>query len=255
MGRQWLDPGRRATFLVLLGACLVSVALTVGVLARAPAPAPVSAPEPVTPAGDTSAPASTAVSNPTSPAPEVTSPEPGSPPRSSPVPDPPATSRARKPTATGPATAFDAVAGPACPVDGTRGTRISNGWQVVPGGSWTGNGCGDRFLYTPPDEPNYLQWLFTFDAPGARTCRIEVFVPDSPLASATVWYGVGDRVDNADYRVGGFTLDQKANRGRWAMAATIPVGTNTLLVNVDGDAGMTGVAAGPLRASCAPYDP
>jgi hypothetical protein len=121
---------------------------------------------------------------------------------------------------------------------------------VVPGDSWTGDGCGDRFLYTSPDESNYFQWLFTFDAAAARTCRIEVFVPDSPLAYATVWYGIGDRFDNNDYRVGGFTLDQKANRGKWATATTIPVSSATLLVNVDGDGGQTGVAAGPLRISC-----
>jgi hypothetical protein len=207
MVRQWLDPGHRATFLVLLGAALVSVALTIGVLSQGPAAsARQAAPEPV-----------------------------GSTPRA----------------ATGSYGTFKGVAGPACPVDGTRGTRSSNGWQVVPGDSWTGDGCGDRFLYTTPDEPNYLQWQFTFDAPAARTCEIEVFVPDSPLASATVWYGVGDRLDNAEYRIGGFALDQKADRGQWARAATIPVGTSTLMINVNGDDGLTGVAAGPLRVSCA----
>jgi hypothetical protein len=254
MVRQWLDPGRRATFLVLLGACVVSVALTIGVLAQGPAAsAPQSAPEPVGPVGGTSSPtlpspAASSSAEPSSPAPEaapdpeVTTEAPMSSSRPSPTP------RSPKPTSAG--SAFTAVAGPACPVDGTRGTRISNGWQVIPGDSWTGDGCGDRFLYTAPDEPNYLQWLFTFDAPAARTCRIEVFVPDSPLASATVWYGVGDRLDNADYRVGGFTLDQKANRGRWARAAAIPVGTNTLMINVNGDDGRTGVAAGPLRVTC-----
>lgn len=216
MGRQWLDPGRRATFLVLLGAAMVSVALTIGVLTQGPAAsAPLSAPEPVGPMGGT---------------PSATH------------------SSSAGPTSAGPA--VNAVAGPACPADGSRGTRSSNGWQVVPGDSWTGDGCGDRFLYTSPDEPNYLRWQFTFDAPAARTCRIEVFVPDSPLASATVWYGIGDRLDNAEYRIGGFTLDQKANRGEWATAATIPVVTNALMVNVNGDDGLTGVAAGPLRVSC-----
>jgi hypothetical protein len=197
MGGQWLDPRRRATFLVLSGAALVSVALTVGVLAQGPA---ASAPKPV--------------------------------------------------GATPSAGSFDAVAGPSCPVNGTRGTRSSNGWRVVPGGGWTGAGCGDRFLYTPPGEPNYLRWLFMFDAPATRTCRIEVFVPNSPLASATVWYGIGDRVDNVGYRVGGFSLDQGANRGRWAEATTIPADTVALTVTVTGDDGPTGVVAGPLRVSC-----
>jgi hypothetical protein len=120
----------------------------------------------------------------------------------------------------------------------------------VPGDSWTGDDCGDRFLYSPPDDANYLQWLFTFDAPAMRTCRIEVFVPNSPLAAARVWYGVADRFDNVDYRVGGFTVDQKANRGRWAKAGTVAVDTGALLVNVDGDQGTAGVTAAPLRVTC-----
>jgi hypothetical protein len=48
-----LAPARRGTFLVLMGAFLVSVALTVGVAVRGPTPVAVSAPEPVVPAGDT----------------------------------------------------------------------------------------------------------------------------------------------------------------------------------------------------------
>jgi translation initiation factor IF-2 len=121
---------------------------------------------------------------------------------------------------------------------------------VIPGNSWSGDGCANRFLYAAPDDPNYLQWLFTFDAPAARTCRIDVFVPDSSLASTKAWYGVADRFDNVRYRIGGFTVDQKANRGRWVQAATVPVDTRSLLVHVDGDQGLTGVTAGPLRVSC-----
>jgi hypothetical protein len=171
-----------------------------------------------------------------------------SPPPRNPSPTP------RGPSSTPPvgkAGGFRAVAGPACPVGAAQRTRVSSGWQVVPGDSWTGDGCGDRFLYSPPGDPNYLQWLFTFEAAAARTCRIEVFVPDSPLASARVWYGVADRFENVDYRVGGFTVDQRAGRGRWVKAATVAVGTGVLLVNVDGDQGTAGVTGGPLRVTCA----
>jgi hypothetical protein len=135
-------------------------------------------------------------------------------------------------------------------VDPSRGTRLSGGWEVIPGNSWSGDGCANRFLYSAPDNQNYLQWVFMFTTPAARTCRIEVFVPDSPLASTKTWYGIADRLDNMEYRIGGFTIDQKTNRGHWTRAATVPVDTTTLLINVDGDQGLTGVTAGPLRVSC-----
>lgn len=145
---------------------------------------------------------------------------------------------------------FQAVAGPACPVDGTRDVRISTGWQVVPGNSWTGDGCGNRFLYSAPADANSLRWLFTFDGDGAVDCRVSVFVPDSPLSSDRVWYGIGDQLDNVDQRIGGFTVDQKAGRGSWVGGATVPVGTGALVVNVDGKQNLAGVTAAPLKVSC-----
>jgi translation initiation factor IF-2 len=203
-----LAPARRGTFLVLMGAFLVSVALTVGVAVRGPTPVAVSAPEPVAPAGDT--------------------PSGDAPPRPS----------------------FRAVAGPACPVNASQDVRISAGWQVVPGDSWTGDGCGNRFLYSSPDDENHVQWRFTLDGPADRTCRIAVFIPGSAFAASRVWYGVTDQFENIDHRVGGFSLDQKANRGRWVDAATIPNDTGTLLVNLNGDQGLAGTTAGPLRVTC-----
>jgi hypothetical protein len=191
-----LAPVRRSTFLVLLGAALVSVALTVGAGVRVSAPMAVSAPE-----------------------------------------------RARVP-----AGRFLAVAGPACPVDATRDVRISAGWRVVPGNSWTGDGCGDRFLHSAPGDANYLRWRFRLDGPAV--CRVVVFVPDSPLASGVVWYGVGDRPDNPGYRTGGFTVDQRANRGRWVDGTRIAVRAGTLVVNVDGNQNPAGAVAAPLRLSC-----
>jgi hypothetical protein len=195
-------PVRRSTFLVLLGAALVSVALTTGVAVRGPTAA--SAPEPTSSVSAAPPPAGT----------------------------------------------FQAVAGPACPVDGTRNVRISTGWRVVPGDSWTGDGCGDRFLYSAPADANSMRWLFTFGGDGAVDCRVSVFVPDSPLSSDLVWYGIGDRSDNADYRIGGFTVDQKAGRGSWVDGATVPVGTGALMVNVDGRQNLTGITAAPLKVSC-----
>lgn len=188
-------PVRRSTLLVLLGAALVSVALTTGAAVRGPTSSAGSVPAP-------------------------------------------------------PAETFQAVAGPACPVDGTRDVRISTGWRVVPGSSWTGDGCGDRFLYSAPADANSLRWLFTFDGSGAVDCRVSVFVPDSPLSSDLVWYGIGDQLDNVERRIGGFTVDQKASRGSWVDGATVPVGTGALMVNVDGQQNLTGVTAAPLKVSC-----
>lgn len=238
-----LAPVRRSTFLVLLGAALVSVALTVGVAVRTPAPpAAVSVPEPVTP----SAP-STSPTGPSQPAEDQTGDRPRDQPRD-------AGSRGERSTVSPPApptepgATFQAVAGPACPVDAGRNVRISGGWEIVPGDSWTQDGCGNRFLYSAPDDPNYLQWRFTLDRP--RSCRVAVFVPDSPLASDVVWYGIGDRFDNADYRIGGFSVDQEANRGEWVGGATVPVSDGMLVVNVEGGQNRTGVTAAPLRVSC-----
>jgi len=238
-----LAPVRRGTFLVLLGAFLVSVALTVGVAVRGAAPMAVSAPEPVVPTGDT----------PTGDAPPPTTPDvwptdaPNEPSTSEPSTTTPSPPLSTAPTERDePAAGFRAVAGPACPVNASRDVRISAGWQVVPG-----DGCGDRFLYSAPDDENFLQWRFTVAEPADRTCRIAVFVPDSGLASSRVWYGITDQFENPDHRAGGFSLDQKANRGRWVDTATVPNDTGTLLVNVNGDQGLTGVAAGPLRVSCA----
>jgi hypothetical protein len=255
MLRRWLAPDWRGTFLVMLGATLVSVALTIGVVTQKAAPVAVSAPEPVAPTGSTPVGDTPPVDpTPTRGAPPSSSsttsppatPTPTSPPTSAPM----STRQAAPPDGDEPVMDFRAVAGPACPVNSTRDVRVSAGWQVVPGDSWTGDGCGDRFLYSSPDDPNYVQWRFAFEAAGERRCRISVFVPDSPLASAKVWYGVADRFEDDGYRVGGFTVDQKAGRGRWVSAGTVFVGTAALLVNVEGDQGLTGVTAGALRVAC-----
>jgi hypothetical protein len=120
----------------------------------------------------------------------------------------------------------------------------------VPGDSWTGDGCGDRFFYSAPDDPNFVQWRFMLDGTAKRVCRVAVFVPDSPLASDRVWYGIADRFESPDYRVGGFTVDQKANRGKWVNGMTVHIHTAAFMVNVDGVQNRTGVTAAAVRLSC-----
>jgi hypothetical protein len=240
-------PSHKGTYLVLLGAAIGALALAIP--AATQGPVALSSPEPVTPPSRT-APApptsTTRAADPTSPSPTSPNPTTSAPttsarPTSSRPPSGRPTTSAR-PTSPGNApVAFRAVAGPACPVDASRWTSLSADWEVVPGDSWTGDGCGDRFLYSSADSSNYVQWHFMFSAEAARTCRIEVFVPDSPLALAKVRYDVADR---------GFTVDQKANRGRWARAVNVPVATTALTVRLDGDQGLTGVTAGPVRVTC-----
>jgi hypothetical protein len=161
------------------------------------------------------------------------------------------------------------IAGPGCPVDETRDINVSGapgeaGWREATGGSWTADGCDDRFLYTElrfdplvADNPeNYFQWLFTLAEPTAQLCRIEVFVPESARAAAVVWYDLADRFDDFDVAIGRFAVDQAANQGRWVVGGTVPVDTGVLLVQIGGDgeglpAGRQSIAAGPVRISCA----
>jgi hypothetical protein len=227
-----LASGRRGTLLVLVGAGLASVALTVGVAVRAPAPVAASARATSAPTG-------------TSQAGDDPGQQGGEAPPHDDAGQPVSTSSSPVPVVN-----FNAVAGPACPVDAAKNVRISAGWEVVPGDSWTGDGCGDRFLYSAPDDPNFVQWRFMLAGEAMRTCRVAIFVPDSPLASDKVWYGVADRFENPDYRVGGFTLDQKANRGKWVNGAAVRVRGAALMVNVEGRQNMTGVAAAAVRVTC-----
>lgn len=202
---------RRPTYVVLLGASLLSIALAVPLLAD----------------GD----------------PEATSPEPPEP-------------------VNGSLLDFNAVAGPSCPEDETRRVRFSSapgaaGWQRGNSGNGPKSGCGNGFLYVDPGyaAENVVQWLFTFGSPATRSCRIDVFVPDSPHASAEVWYDVGDRFENTGDGITSFTVDQLVNRGRWVRATSVLVETATLLVHLDGGGqdltpDRTALAAGAVGVSC-----
>ncbi|HET9139708.1 hypothetical protein [Actinophytocola sp.] len=159
------------------------------------------------------------------------------------------------------------IAGPACPMDETRRTNVAGapgaaGWRENRGGSWTGDQCDDRFLYTElrydpaADNPeNYFQWLFTLAEPTAQLCQVEVFVPNSGRANAVVWYEMADRFDNFDVAIGRFAVDQASNQGTWVPGGTVPVDTGVLLVQIGGDGedlqpGKQSIAAGPIRISC-----
>jgi hypothetical protein len=94
-----------------------------------------------------------------------------------------------------------------------------------------------------------------FNGAASRRCLVEVYVPDSPNASATVRYDLADRLENIETNIGRFSIDQSANRGKWLNAATVTVDTDLLMVQIGGNGqglrpGRDSIAAGPLRLTC-----
>lgn len=225
MGRRHLQTRpRRATYLALLGATVMGIGLAIPFLVTSPAPAAQQAPE---------------SAEPTSPR------EP-----------------AETPSARGSESDFDAVTGPSCSEDENRRLRVATapgagGWQRSRSEVGPGEGCGDGFLYVDPGyaSANTVEWLFTFSSAATRSCRIDVFVPQSPHASAEVWYDVADRFENVMEGIGAFTVDQYATRGTWVSAASVVVETRTLMIHLEGEGqdltpDRTGVTAGPIALSC-----
>jgi hypothetical protein len=144
---------------------------------------------------------------------------------------------------------YRAVAGPACPVDFVRQARTTGaGWREARGGAWTEDGCEDRFLYFGPGgDRSYFQWRFMLGLPAHRRCQAEVHVPAAANATEPVRYEIADRFDNIEKSIGRFDVDQAGNRGRWVDAATFPVGTAAVLIQM---AGRDGVTADALRLTC-----
>jgi hypothetical protein len=167
-----------------------------------------------------------------------------------------------------PPTEFKAVAGPACPMDFTKQVHISSapgddGWQEVRGGSYTGDDCDNRYVYSAliydpwadSHPENYFQWRFSLNGPAPRRCLVEVYIPDSANASAPVWYDVADRFENIEVNIAQFMIDQAASRGKWVIGASITVNTAQVLIQIGGDGeglppGRNSIAAAPLRLTC-----
>jgi hypothetical protein len=149
---------------------------------------------------------------------------------------------------------YVAVTGPGCRMDFTRHTDLTNerghdGWREGRGGSWTGDGCDGRFLYSEAGRPrNTFQWRFVLGGPADRRCTVEVFVPDSPAAATLVSYDIADRFEHAGEGVGRFSVDQAADRGKWVSAAAFPLGTAEVVIRTGAERGP--VIAGPVRLSC-----
>jgi hypothetical protein len=158
----------------------------------------------------------------------------------------PVTPPTSRQTAPGPPPEFMATAGPGCRRDFVRQVHMSAapGWNEGRAGSFAGDGCDDRFLYSEGSE-NYFQWRFGLSEPATRRCAFEVFIPDSPFASAWVRYDVADSFEDADHRIGQFQIDQRANRGTWVVAPAVVLTTADVLVQIGSPA-----VAGPLRVSC-----
>lgn len=142
---------------------------------------------------------------------------------------------------------FQATAGPGCRRDFNRQVHMSSmpGWNEGRDGSFADAGCDNRFLYSAVPE-NYFQWRFGLTEPATRRCVFEVFIPDSPFASASVRYDVADSFEDAQHRIGQFAIDQRANRGTWVPAGVVIVLTTAdVLVQIGSPA-----VAGPVRISC-----
>ncbi|WP_324169056.1 helix-turn-helix transcriptional regulator [Amycolatopsis sp.] len=125
-----------------------------------------------------------------------------------------------------PPTRFSAVAGEGCKQDDTRkigmstsGVQGSSGWELAALGGWAGGGCDGTFRYslgTGNDKPghDYFAWVFTPGLSGEISCTFGVFVPTGDYAGASpAYYRVLTMPDGA--LVSDFTVDQRAQRGKW----------------------------------------
>ncbi|SDK79918.1 helix-turn-helix domain-containing protein [Nonomuraea jiangxiensis] len=164
---------------------------------------------------------------------------------------------------------FTAVAGPYCPRDTSRTVRMSgvpgqDGWREDEAPGWTGDGCGNGFLFSnltydpqSAERPqNTFQWRFTTGLRGRHQCFVEAYVVKARHAAQRVWYTVRDGFDDDARTVAEFTLDQGARQGAW-IPTPFPVAVTSGMVMVEirdnGLGNTTGdrsMAAGPVRLSC-----
>ncbi|MBO4209037.1 hypothetical protein [Micromonospora echinofusca] len=224
------------------------------------------------------------------PTPDATSPSPGSG-QPSPSPEvsggsPSSPSRAPRPTPgnpTGgtpspaaplkPAVTFTEVGGYHCPDTATRGFRHSGwysdgkrGWYSIGTGGWTANGCPGHYEAMPmsgsatkDDSGLYAEWWFAVGS-ATRSCAASTYVPtttdDRNVAGRPATYQVRD-VEGGPVRAT-FTIDQRANRGRWVSAGTYPVTGGRIVIrsvnrgidwNASGET-LEHIAVAQMRVTC-----
>ncbi|GAA3514268.1 hypothetical protein [Actinocatenispora rupis] len=139
---------------------------------------------------------------------------------------------------------YQAVAAPGCASDGATYTehgRYSDGesgWYTVGSGGWTGAGCPGSFTDVPmsgdaeKDDPTaYVVWGFRVPA-GARSCRVEMYVPTSSrwrdVASARAHYRIQAGTTPDSPTLQQVDVDQVHNEGSWQVAGSYRVSTGVI---------------------------
>ena len=155
-------------------------------------------------------------------------------------------------TSAPPVTTTNLYAGPGCSNSGENfgmysyysGTNPNGttGWSTQSGG-YSANGCSGEYVSMPLNgsatgEDNHVLWKFT-KVPTGQACTIKLFIP---AATSIVLVG-GDPADysytvnGSSTTAGSFTVNQIADRGRWATGPT----TTTTTGEVDVRLANTGI--------------
>jgi hypothetical protein len=162
-----------------------------------------------------------------------------------------------------------AVAGESCPQTPASG-YLRRGWSVdwysAAAGGWTGDGCAGRVVSVPmsgsrtvDDQDNVVVWWFR--VPIGSSCAIEVFVPGTgdvlDAAGAPATYLVYATTGAVGAPIGGVTVDQVHNQGRWVAAGSFRLTGGELAVRlatrgIDWGPGRVGAHLGvsALRVIC-----
>ncbi|MGW0435125.1 hypothetical protein ACWDV4_21620 [Micromonospora sp. NPDC003197] len=137
-------------------------------------------------------------------------------------------------------TSWTAVAGWDCAAASDHGFDAqgrSAGWQTMPSGGWTGDGCHGTFATLPipnKDQDAASQsatWWFT-PPPGMNSCQVSIHVPGADYRPAqTVRYAMRAGGTGTPYAV--FTVDQAANLGKWVNVGSYPVHQNQIAISLD----------------------
>ncbi|MFI7599701.1 hypothetical protein [Actinoplanes sp. NPDC049681] len=175
----------------------------------------------------------------------------------------PASPRPVKVTSAAPAP-FSALAGFRCPETDSSGYVEhvgTDGWYLVTGGGWAGDGCRGHMVAMPmsgsSDDPrNVMLWWFRM--PSREQCGVEVYVPRTgnvrDAAGTPATYHVYGTADGSGSRIGQFTIDQVRDQGRWVSAGKFPARSGRLSVRLTsrGESDIRGARLGgsAVRISC-----
>lgn len=160
------------------------------------------------------------------------------------------------------APAFAATGGPFC---SQKSTVLTNAYHDPHGDGWhiasaRHGECGVHFLYTQlarvASDPNQWQddydWTFNTGLASPR-CTLDFLIPASAHANSTVHYWTSAGSQNFDSQIASFTIDQRADRGRWVSRGpfVFPGGTVFVELTDNGEGLPTAQAVvAPVRVTC-----